>query len=603
MRCGSGTSPPNRNAIMPDYDPYLDAPPPAPVPAVLAEPQQMPDAEANQLVATVRGQPVDQAIATCDWSNSPAHRARKDWGPLRTLAAKRAYVQLVKHWEDVPTGRRIWNARYRRFCYKDHEHALFSIGETPTSLCFRTRKRKSREWLTTSHYTVSFKGGRVGFYSKRGKGVRRIQPFTLDLMTPIVNNAMAYPEVSQRFNVRVMRMVRAKARANGVRLPKAESTEDMLMAAMYPGVAAVAAQTKAMNNAEWEPRWQTLDRWLMRHMRVGADGLPKAMTGYGSKAVKRLFWESLKSPIRLPNTPSWTTTASLWREKWAWLALLRTWLPVDFTQAILRAEKIAGWDDAFLAEPARVRKFLKQWTPKQVVRTLTETCADSATIRDTIRMLHQREAREGPWGENERLPPLPRTGGPNELHDFLTGEQTRRWEEQRRLREAERMAAMTPEARARWEAEEAARNAAATEPFKHSDRLRAVDGKVVITASDSKVYTIVLPVHGEDLSAWGSAMRNCIGGYAWAVRAGNCQLLGVKTEGSERAIDWGIEVVDGSIRQFRGLCNADAPAELRAAVTRVLEDAGLLAKLSVEVGVALEGAEAGEVFQAQLLAA
>ena len=77
-------------------------------------------------------------------------------------------------------------------------------------------------------------------------------------------------------------------------------------------------------------------------------------------------------------------------------------------------------------------------------------------------------------------------------------------------------------------------------------------------------------------------MHNCIGFYDYQIRRGYSQIFGVKTAGSDRACDWGIDVHDRRIVQFRGLCNVEAPEELQRVVRDVLERANLIDCLAIE---------------------
>ena len=403
--------------------------------------------------------------------------------------------------------------------------------------------------------------------------VRHSQPCQLNLLAPIDN---AYPEAERRFSKRLTKMLRAKARANGVKLPKGDDLKQVLTDGLWPALTAVKAHYKTLrgDKNEWTPNQG--DRWILRHMRCSADELPKRMTGYGSKAVTRLFWEAMKPPAPRYNEQGSQYvetfhTLNLWRAKWAWLALLKTWLPVDFTQQILRADKVAEWHSDFTKDPAKVRRFLKQWEPRRVVRMLIDTCADGHTIRDAMRMLGECLAEEPTFDRRFR--------DAHEMHAWFVAERTARFQRQFQAREAARLVNLTPEQRADEERRIAAREAKDNEPLP-VDYGKKIDGKTVVTP-DGVAHTIITPKTGTELNAWGVAMHNCIGSYVYYVRLGECQIFGVRTEGEAgagRCCHWGIEVRGKEIVQFRGLQNINPPEELRAAVCAVLQAAKLVTR-------------------------
>lgn len=513
----------------------------------------------------------------------------KDWEPLRQLARKRARITLTTVWEDPAKGWKLHRADFRRFCYRDYakQKQSLAITETPDTLALKTDTLITdgggkRTKQVNSHYIVSLRRGRLAVYhrSRTGK-VQHTMPGQICL-TPCVSGT--YPEATARFSKQLTRMVRRKARAAGVKLAKGDDLKAVLTATLWPALEAVKAHHKAVRNGvAWVP--DQAARWLLRHMHCEPYQLPKEMTGYGSKAVTKLLWESMRPPAPRFNEQGaqFVTSmhdANLWRSKWAWLACLRTWLPVDYTQQVLRAERIAVWDDSFSKDPRPVRKLLKQWEPKRVARMLTETCADSSTIRDTLGMLERRQQRldrDARWAvDHPEVPvvaaePLPRTRDAKELHDWLSAEVNRVWERERQMQEARRRAAMTPEQRAAEEEREKLTKA----PFKHSDELLSVAGRQV-TTPDGVQHTLTLPTGPEDLALWGQGMHNCIGGYGDWIRSGHCLILGVKSAGSERACDWGVEIRQGEIVQFRGVCNVDAPTDLQNAVEAVLLEAKVL---------------------------
>ncbi len=505
---------------------------------------------------------------------------RKDWAPLRALAQTRARVRLVKTWEDLATGKRIWAARFSRFCYTDYakERTDVSLIETPHCVSIDVSHKPKTSKL---RYVVSFRGGRVALYnrSKIPNGLyilRHSLPFYINLMAPLTHG---YPEAEKRFNRKVIKVLRSKARANGAKLCSGDYDKvgTLLTDTLFPALKTVREQHKALRNDGWMAGRD--DRWLLRHLRCEPEALVKRMTGYDSRVVKRLFWEAMKPPPMSPQQPPWTTVSSLWRDKWCWLALLRTWLPVDFTQQILRADKIANW--SFDQNVAEVRKLLKQWEPKQVARMLTET-ATGSMIRDTLHMLAQRCNHT-----NRVAAAIPRTRNVVELHDWLIHERNSQWErnrEQQRLAneatERRRLEAMSPEERTAFEQREADRLARIAKDREEElkplpvDYGKDVDGKQV-TVGDA-VYTVVTPKSNDDLAAWGSGMHNCIGGYASLIRSGHCQIFGVRISGSDRPVHWGIEVANGEIRQFKGIHNQGAPSDLQVAVTALLTEAKLI---------------------------
>lgn len=534
-------------------------------------------------------------LAACATGGMP--KDAKDWAPLREKARKRARITLTKVWEDPAKGWAVHRTDYRRFCYKDYptkNRRALSITEKPDIIGIKTdalvndaNAAKGKRNAVLAHYVLSLRGGRLAVYSCSKTRVRHTMPGQIDLSAGVDGLRTLYPEAYDRFSRRLVKLLRSKARANGVKLAKGDDLCAVLEATLWPALEAVKAHHKAVRDgATWTP--QQSDRWLLRHMHCTAAELPKEMTGYGSKAVTKLLWESMKPIVcrPLPGGGTWTDTGRAdWKRKWAWLALLRTWLPVDHSQQILRAPKIAQWDDEWSKDPRTVRKLLKQWEPKRVVRMLTETCADSSTIRDTLNMLAERKGRLAgeavDWERDhlgEPIPaaePVPRTRDALELHEWLVAESRRAYARERQLREARRLLAMTPEQRAAEEERE--RKARA--PFEHSDELKSVAGKTVTTA-DSKTHAILLPEGPVMMVEWGASMHNCIGSYASWVRDGTCQILGVRATDSQRPCDYGIEVRGGEIQQFRGLYNADASAELRGLVEGVLLAAKVLDPLS-----------------------
>lgn len=502
--------------------------------------------------------------------------SRKDWAPLRELAQKRAYVRMRKAWEDPAVGKRVWHVSYHRFCYRDYgrQTSTFCVMETPVSIAFnhQTVPDLNGKRQTISHYTLSFRGGRVAFYRRLGKVVQHAKPFNLDLLAPI---AEAYPLATARFSTRVVKLIRAKARANGVKLPAGPNDDvpGLIAAAIWPALSAVQAQHMTLRKAPLVPA--NVDKWMLRHMRCPPAAIVKSVTGYDSRVITRLFWEALREPVITAGPDGKPmivdSNTKLWRAKWNWLALLRTWLPLDHGQALLRAAKVTEWDQSFTADPRAARRMLKQWEPKAVLRMLTDTAVSCTTIRDTVTMLSQHRNRVSQVAV-PCVEPIPRTRHVQELHDWLTAARNRAHERERDERAAARLAAMTPEDRAAEEERRAAENT----PFKHSEVLAALDGRTVVTASDGKVHTIVVPTTPDQLQIWGREMSNCIGGYGFYIRKGLCQILGVSTAGSGRAIDWGIEIADSQIRQFRGRFNADAPGDLVSAVYSVLLEVGLV---------------------------
>lgn len=538
----------------------------------------------------------DWEVATPDCGDVPS---KKDWEPLRALARKRARITLKQVWEHPEGAKRIYHAQFKRFCYRDYGPGMLSVIETPLglSLCHTERERGETQRRQKGYYCISFRGGKVSLYQRRVVSptlvrINHTLPFSLDLTAPIRGE---YPEAKARFSKRLIKMLRSKARANGARLPAGDYDDlpTLLSDALFPALDAVKGQYKAFKGCEWKPTRS--DRWLLRHMRCPAGQLVKRMTGYDSRVVKRLFWEAMKQ------TSVDGPAERAWEHKWSWVALLRTWLPVDYTQAILRAPQIAPWDSSFTDDPAKVRRFLKQWEPRRVVQTLTETVSFNYVIRDTLRMIDERKSGNLPLPDR-------RLSDVHAVHEWLVAERNREnerrreeWARQAALREQERLAAMTPEQRVAMEARQAEEQA--REEKERAEALlplpveygKDVDGKVVITP-DGAVHTIVTPKTPEELDLWGSSMHNCIGAYARSIRNGHCQIFGVRTEPKEgaerRAIDWGIEVRAGEVSQFRGVCNVDAPADLRLVVEAVLREAKLLGDVPAALAGALATAEA-----------
>lgn len=434
---------------------------------------------------------------------------------------------------------------------------------------------------------LSFKCGRFAYYriaiGRAGRrGIMRGWPFdqALDILYPI---DYPYPAVKARLAKRLVSIVRKHARRNGVRMAAGDYTDfkQFLIDSYWPGSRVVREQYKVLraDNTEWHPSFN--DRWLLRHLKGDPANIVKSVTGYDSRAVKRLFWEAMKPyDVDDPVVPK---VKRDWPSQWGWCALLRTWLPVDYTQQLLRATHVTAWNGDWTSDVPKLRRFLKRWTPQQILRALTantpETALSTSAISDTIHMLAQRDAE---------APPIPRLPGPKRLHDWLVVERNRRYEHERRERQAERerreqewLAAMTPEQRAEVEArharleaqrkaEEADRNAPL--PVEYGEE---IDGKIV-TMNDGTELTILTPKTPDELASWGAAMHNCIGSYVDYIRREISQIFGVKHSASDKVVDWGIEVCNRRISQFRGVCNEGAPSEVVSLIERALAEADII---------------------------
>jgi hypothetical protein len=490
------------------------------------------------------------------------------WAALHEKAQSRAFVRLELAHEDPVKGGRIYNVRYRRFCYKDYKHARCQIYESPHSLSFSYQTQSNGRMSESWRYVCSFRSGRLRLFKVSpprdaadvGKKVIRSGfPERFDLMAAIKE---PYPAAKKRFARRFIKMLRAKARTNGATLPKGDFDDltEFLIQALWPAAKSVREQFKAIRGTELNIDHNL--RWILRRLRGAPDSIVKSMTGYDSRVVTRLFWEAIKCQPRdskRPYVPN--LNEDNWESKWSWLALLRTYLPVDYTQQILKSEKIAEWCIRFSEDPSALRRFLKQWDAKKVTRMLTDTCADGFTIRDTMQMLDQWPNQHNGEQLTRRFKDIP------EMHEWLSAERNRAVVERqaawvRRMQNLQNQ--MTPEQRAEEEAREAAWKKKQEEPLSRMEWAKEIDGDMVMTP-DGKVYMIVAPKTGLDLVAWGESMRNCIGSYRAQIETGYSRILGV-IEGSE--IKWGIEIDPKTRRviQFRGVCNKEAPLEVRNAV-------------------------------------
>lgn len=300
--------------------------------------------------------------------------AKKDWAPLRVLAQQRARVTLHKVWEDASTGRRIWRASYRRFCYKDYSLVRrgFSVLEGPQTISFVLSVSNDRGpgYKQSWRYILSFKHGRVALYARPApKKVVRAMPLYLDIMKPIEGGQTTYQRAYAAFTRRLVKLCRSKARANGVKLAKGDYLcfQTFLFDSLYPGLPFLRAAHEAANGKELTDIKKG-HGWLLRHLRASSrDGLVKAVTGRSAAEIGDALWASIASPRPLG--------------KWSWLACLRSWLPADQMKRLLAAKPIVEWDPTrFTSNPAKLRRFLKQFRPSEVVTLLTEICPNGKTL-------------------------------------------------------------------------------------------------------------------------------------------------------------------------------------------------------------------------------
>jgi hypothetical protein len=442
---------------------------------------------------------------------------RKDWTAERAVAQTRARVTLECVHHDPVKGGKVYKVRFRRFCFGDYRRSQLSIYENPASLTFRLTKAKEQQW----RFLVSFKHGRLAFYQvtalAAGSSIKRAIPTSqlFDVTEPI-KEAGAYPVAIGRFHARLIALIRAKARANGLRLPKpAEGCRvaTYLMDCLYPARRDFTAQltTAGLNDFQISARMN--QRYVLPALRGPTAEVVKRATGYSSKAVSKLFWSRMAEDG--------------WSSRVGWAAVLRTYLPVDYTQQLLAAPKVAEFNGQTWNERAAVTRLLKTFTPKRLMGILQEP-QNGTLIRDAG------AAYTVLWQAGWLLPVPREFKTIEDLHDHLV-------RERRKLKERDF-------------------------PLK-IEWAEKVDGAEVLG------YRLVCPTSAFQMKDWGEQMSNCIGGYAANVASGHTRILGLIQD--ERC-HFGIEISRGAVRQFRGRFNADAPADLRAAVENLLVDAKLI---------------------------
>lgn len=491
----------------------------------------------------------------CIEPDTPQQEGR-NWNSLRQLASKRARISLRLVWEDPVTHRRIYRAVYRRFCYNDYRKVLvsLSIAESPTSIGIIASRYRAQGSQVLSHHVISFRHGRLAVYRRYGRSVvRRGSPYTIDLAAPIHHGGPngPYADALSKFSLRILRLVRAKARRCGVKLAKGDDLVSVLGNSLWPALQGLTDRGIVFHQGTQNlfPGNNGRVRWLLRHMRCPVDELPKSITGYDSRVVKRLFWQSVCIPP-LTNCASFEESCQrihnvTWQSKWAWGALLRTWLPVDYTQRLLSAGSVAVFD--FGHEDIRpLKRLLRQFSRKHVLNTLL---AGGTYLVDIITLLKARQNL-----------PFPRDARTiRELHDTLTEELNARHRAAIRARKEREVAALT-------------------EPFRHAGAVVALHGRRVLDQSGS-THVILIPENGLDLQRWGADMSNCLGTYVSRVQSRDSLIFGVRREsplGHVHSCDWAVEVQEGRVVQFRGYRNESPPADLLEVVLGELRSSGVL---------------------------
>lgn len=202
----------------------------------------------------------------------------------------------------------------------------------------------------------------------------------------------------------------------------------------------------------------------------------------------------------------------------AWIA--RTWLTRDHLQQIMSWRKrptraiVEGFDRIDNETIRSVRKFLARFEAPRIMRFLREVYEEGndgwINLKDSARILERHE---------DEIPMPPRIRSLKELHDHLAREESR-------LR---------------------------------TDNFPIPVHPLVAQFEGHEIggMTVHFPTSSHELVDWGSAMRNCIAGYAEEARRGECQLMSLFRDG-KMVYNIMLDPRGERIEQFYGPCNAPA---------------------------------------------
>jgi hypothetical protein len=109
--------------------------------------------------------------------------------------------------------------------------------------------------------------------------------------------------------------------------------------------------------------------------------------------------------------------------------------------------------------------------------------------------------------------------------------------------------------------------------FEENDDLKKIEGSIVKLDSGEE-YKVIVPKSKNMLVDWGTAMSNCIGGYAYLVKEKRRTILGLAKNGA--VCDFGIEINHGNVIQFKGKYNCNPDKELEDKTLKLLEDAKIV---------------------------
>lgn len=454
------------------------------------------------------------------------------------LAASRARSSI--QWNKVydKDGGRIWQWDFRRFGWKGYkERQYLSLLENPTTLGFEYTKIDAQKQRSSTRLIISFKRGRLAFYRRQTRRIRRFNP----ILTPLVRYEHVTVEkisewaCAQRNERRLIKLFLTKARANGVKVPRwvkreAKTLQDLVVWTVYPAVQDLAR----LGFAGWSPETRLITPCLTRPLKASL----KLISGHDSKHLMKL---ALGQPHSIV-------------ERLVLLRLLKGVLPLDHLHQVMESER--GWDPTQGLNEARpgqdgaswadTRYFLKHFKdrPAMLVRWLTT--GEDWLWRDTLND-YARERRRLDFV-------MPETNDLMELHTIWT-------RDHRRLVQANSESAVA-----------------------HRD-LKTPQSTLDSGIDGLKVgdYTLIVPKTTAELQDWGNQMNNCIGSYVYRIESGDSIILGLK-EGE--AMRYGIEMASNAldiltrrdiatheslIRQFRGRFNEEAPKELVGQVIDAIE--------------------------------
>lgn len=432
----------------------------------------------------------------------------------------RAYIRWDKVYDK--DGRRIWHWRFKRFHYKAYRRTKhMAVMDKPHSLTIvQTDINAQTKQRSQVNHIISFKGGRLGFFRIMGKVITRFNPITYDPVRyghAVQEHGKDWPGI-QRNDKRLVKLFLAKARANGVVVPKwvkrdAKSIHDLAMYTQYPAVHDLA--------------------------KLGFTGFTKDDTRILAPCLRR----PLKPALKLISGHDSTKLTKLLlakkhvlTERLVLLRLLKGILPIDHIHQVLESDKVwnasvnigdeggdtAGWSNA--------RSFLKVYRDKSGVLVRWITTCENWLWRDTLRD-YARVRQEPNFA-------MPETNDMAELHTIWT-------RQVRMLGVVDR-------------------------PIKLPNRI-AESGLDGLRVGE---FTLVTPKTTKELQGWGETLNNCIGSYVQRIEGGHSDIFAlVDAEG----VKYGIEfqppthinvdceepIVSFTVpNQFKGKHNIDAPPEL-----------------------------------------